>query len=231
MIRDEADENLPRIHSTKFMAVALMAVGGFVNAYTFIQRGGVLAAGQTGNIIFMSVNVVNHDFLGVKTKLATMLAFALGCFIEQILKETHRYHYWRISALLVEMLVFFVVGWLPKSTPNMIVGPALAFVMAMQTTAFSDIQGMGYNNVFTTGNIKKSMVTLATYLVTGRRKQLRTSLTYLELVLGFAFGAMISALLQNIYAEATIWWASALVALIAVGYGIAIYQRNKNYYQ
>ncbi|MCY9807552.1 YoaK family protein [Lentilactobacillus senioris] len=217
-------ETLTELYSTQFMANALVAIGGFIDAYTFVQRGGVMAAGQTGNIIFMSVNVVNRDFLGVKTKLATMLAFALGCFIGQIIKEVHKTHYWRIPTLILETLVFFIVGWLPTSLPNVAIVPALAFVMAMQTTTFNEIEGQGYNNVFSTGNLKKSMVGLASYLFTKNRKQLKSGLTFLGLVLSFAIGAMISAVMQNYFGLATIWWACGFLALLTIGYMIAIYR-------
>lgn len=217
-------ETLTQIYSTQFMANALVAVGGFIDAYTFIQRGGVLAAGQTGNIIFLSVNVVNHDFLGVKTKLATILAFAIGCFIGQIIKEVHVTHYWRIPTLVLETVVFFAVGWLPKSLPNGIIVPALAFVMAMQTTTFSEIEGQGYNNVFSTGNLKKAMVGLSSYLFTKNVKQLKTGLTFLGLVISFAIGAMLSAIMQNYLGVTTIWWACGFLALLTIGYALAIYK-------
>lgn len=216
-------EILPKIYSTQIMANALVAIGGFIDAYTFVQRGGVLAAGQTGNIIFLSVNVVNRDFLGIKTKLATMLAFALGCFIGQILKEVHQTYYWRIPTLILEIIVFFIVGWLPNSLPNVAIVPALAFVMAMQTTTFNEIEGQGYNNVFSTGNLKKSMVGLASYFFTKNPKQLKSGLTFLGLVLSFAIGAMISAIMQNYFGLATIWWACGFLALLTVGYAVAIH--------
>ena len=219
-------ESLPEIYSTQFMANALVALGGFIDAYTFVQRGGVLAAGQTGNIIFMSVNVVNRDFLGVKTKLATLLAFALGCFIGQVIKEKHRTHYWRLPTLILEIVVFFIVGWLPTSLPNVAIVPAVALVMAMQTTTFSEIEGQGYNNVFSTGNLKKAMVGLASYMFTGSNKQLKIGLTFLGLVLSFAVGAMLSAVMQNYFGLATIWWACGFLLLLTIGYTIAISVRG-----
>ena len=46
------------IEQAKEMAAALTFCGGFIDAYTFIQRGQTLAAGQTGNIIFAYQGVV-----------------------------------------------------------------------------------------------------------------------------------------------------------------------------
>ena len=40
---------------SKFFACLLTFCAGFVDAYTFIERGGTLVAGQTGTVVFLSV--------------------------------------------------------------------------------------------------------------------------------------------------------------------------------
>ncbi|PWF99631.1 DUF1275 domain-containing protein [Levilactobacillus bambusae] len=206
-----------------------MMVGGFIDAYTFVQRGGILAAGQTGNIIFTSVNIANQDFNGVTAKLVTICAFAFGCFLGEIIRKKHRTHYWRVPVLSLEVIIFAVVGILPRSLPNIAIVPLLACVMAMQTTVFSQIEGRAYNNVFSTGNIKKAMVGLANFVTTHDHHQLTTALIFLQLVVCFALGAMVSAILQNRWGVTTIWWASGLLAVLTVGYAIAIYVRGQRY--
>ena len=47
------------------------------------------------------------------------------------------------------------VGFIPASIPNIYIIPPLAFSMAMLTTAFGKIEGEGYANTFSTGNLKK----------------------------------------------------------------------------
>ena len=46
------------IHTTEtiYIASILTMVGGFVDAYTYITRGGVFAYAQTGNIIFFAMD-------------------------------------------------------------------------------------------------------------------------------------------------------------------------------
>ena len=43
-------------------ALLLTFAGGFVDAYTFIYRGGVFATMQTGNLIKLFVNLTNGVF-------------------------------------------------------------------------------------------------------------------------------------------------------------------------
>ena len=66
---------------TKAFACLLTMCAGFSDAYTFICRGGTLAAGQTGNVIFLSVGLIGHQISDVEVKLATMLSFMLGIFL------------------------------------------------------------------------------------------------------------------------------------------------------
>lgn len=200
--------------------MSLTFIGGFIDAYTFVQRGGVLAAGQTGNLIFLSVDIAQHDLPGVFTKLLTVLFFILGVGSVRLLAYRLRpvSHYWRLVTLVMVFLICLVVGALPKSAPNALVMPALAYVMAMQTTAFSDIAGHGYNNVFSTGNLKKATIALTDYIIYREAAELTTAKLYLGVVVSFALGAIVSALLQGWWGERTIWCASGLVLLVGSYY-------------
>ncbi len=44
--------NSNRPAESRQLACALTFCGGFIDAYTYIQRGHTLSAGQTGNVIF-----------------------------------------------------------------------------------------------------------------------------------------------------------------------------------
>lgn len=216
----------PNIFQLKEIAISLTFVGGFIDAYTFAQRGGALAAGQTGNIIFLSVDLANHNLPNLMTKLLTILSFIFGVFIVGCLKHrSKRSHYWRLTFLVLEFLVCILVGFLPRSTPDSLVVPLLALVMAMQTTAFSQIEGQAYNNVFSTGNLKKAVNALTDYLFSKDKTTLQTSLIYGQLVLGFASGAVVSALLQPLFGVKTILINSVLLVIIGGYYIYLLHQR------
>jgi uncharacterized membrane protein YoaK (UPF0700 family) len=216
------------IFQLREIGLALTFIGGFIDAYTFVERGGVLAAGQTGNLIFLSVNIAQGDMTGVLTKLATVVAFMLGVVAVRILEyhvKPHS-HYWRSTILIAELVVCLVVSQLPHSVPNFAVTPPLAFVMAMQTTAFSYIAGRGYNNVFSTGNLKKATSAVATYWMTRDKKQLTTGIVYFELVFAFAIGAIVSALLQKVFNTQTIIFAAILVFIVGIYYDVMLFKRQ-----
>lgn len=216
-----------KLFQLREIAIGLTFIGGFIDAYTFVQRGNVLAAGQTGNIIFLSVDIARHNLPGVITKFATMVFFCLGIVAVELLKhKNNRSHYWRLVSLITEFIVCIIVGFLPKNISNLYVVPPLAFVMAMQNVAFDQIEGLGYNNVFSTGNLKKSVIAFVEYFYHHRTKNITIAKTYFELVLGFSSGAIVSALLQKWFFLKTIWFVLILLIIVGTYYTILLYRRD-----
>lgn len=135
-------------------------------------------------------------------------------------------HYWRLTTLWPGILVCLIVGYLPQTVPNVLIVPVLAYSMAVQNVAFSEIDGLGYNNVFSTGNLKKAVLALSHALLTHQSAQSKTALIYFELVLGFASGAVVSAASQKFFHVHTIWGATVLLVIIELIYAGLIFRRE-----
>ncbi|WP_295729444.1 YoaK family protein [uncultured Limosilactobacillus sp.] len=204
------------------LAVALTFSGGFVDAYTYIQRGHTLSAGQTGNVIFLASAMADHNFLGMLNRLSTFLAFSLGLAVVGFLHARLKTQYWRVICLFPILLICGVVGFLPRSIPNYYIVPTIAFGLAMQNGSFSKIQGMGYNNTFTTGNLKKSVVAWSAYFFGADDQQYTAAVNYLLLVLAFAGGAICSAMLQHLMGIRTIWLAIILLGIVNLNYVVKL---------
>ena len=70
------------------LGIMLALCGGFLDAYTYITRGGVFANAQTGNIVLMGINIAKGDFERVIHYVVPILAFALGILISEVIKAT-----------------------------------------------------------------------------------------------------------------------------------------------
>ena len=217
------------IAQTKEMAVALTFCGGFIDAYTYIQRGHTLAAGQTGNIIFFSASLANKNIMGMINRLSTILAFIFGLAIVTIIHSHTQSRYWRIFEMIPIMVVCAVVSFLPKSVPDYYVVPALAIGLSMQTGAFKKIEGLGYSNGFTSGNLKKTVIAWSEYYFDKDIDQREPARNYTLLVIAFATGAIISAVLQKYIGAHTLLIATALLAVINSFYGYMVYKRHKEW--
>lgn len=230
-MKEEYQNYIRRSHlyQLRELAIAFTFCGGFIDAYTFMERGGTLAAGQTGNIIFFGMNIAKHNLPGLATKVATFFAYILGLIVVTIISSKVKSKYKRIYCILPIMFVSVVVGFIPNTVPNFYIVPFLAFGIAMQTVAFNKVEGLGYMNTVSTGNLRKAVVAWTRYFVDHDSSQIKAGTNYLLLVVGFICGATVSAILDNFLKVHTIWVAAALLAVINFFYGMMVYHRDALY--
>lgn len=201
----------------RLFAIALTFCGGFTDAFTYIQCNHTLAAAQTGNIVFLSAALANHNLLGVVDRLASLIAFIVGLAVVSVFR-THIAHYWRVFCLMPILVIGIIVGGLPTSFPTYISVPAISFGLAMQNAAFTKIEGLGYSSVFTSGNLKKSVVAWSEYYFRHDQSQRQPALDYSVIVISFALGAIVSAQVQPFLHMKTIWLAVLIILIINVTY-------------
>ena len=190
---------------SKFFACLLTFCAGFVDAYTFMERGGTLVAGQTGNVVFLSVELIHHKTGEIEVKLATMLAFMLGIFLITVFHPIFEQSLWRVTSISPLVLICTLVGSMPNTVPNMFIVPPIAFCMGVVATAFGEVDGIVYNNSFMTGNIKKTMVAFGNFVRTSEKPYLKEGIFFVALLGSFITGAIISTYLIQFYALRTIW--------------------------
>lgn len=229
MIAISLDKYLTQnIYQFKEMAIALTFVGGYIDAYTFLERGGTLAAGQTGNLIFLASEVSHHNLDGGLLKIISVISFMIGVMFVSLIHAKIATRYWRLIALLPITMSSITVGFIPASIPNIYIIPPLAFSMAMLTTAFGKIEGEGYANTFSTGNLKKAVIALSEFIINKDKVQLSKSLLYIRIVISFVVGAIISALLQKYMGIYTILIAAFILISVLIFYSFLIYRRERN---
>lgn len=196
---------------SKFFACLLTFCAGFVDAYTFVERGGTLVAGQTGNVVFLSVEMVHHETGEIEVKLATMLAFMLGIFLLTVFQRFFEKSWWRLATVLPLVLTTALVGFLPSQVSNLYIVPPLGFCMGVVATAFGEVDGIAYNNSFMTGNIKKTMVAFGNFARDKEKSYLQEGLFFVALLTSFVTGAIFSTYLIQIYQLQTIWLVAILL--------------------
>lgn len=220
--------NRKNIYQLKELAIALTFCGGFIDAYAFMERGHTMAAGQTGNIIFLGIDIAQHNVPGLLAKILSLIAFIAGTAVAVWISHFKNIRYWRIYCVIPLIITCFVVGCFPDSAPSALTVPPLSFGLAMQCAAFDKIEGQAYNNIFSTGNLKKA-VTLLVNQHFKRDGELREqAITYLGLVFGFMGGTICSAICDIYFGAYTIWGASILLIILMFCYFILIRHRARD---
>ena len=204
------------------LATILALTGGFMDAYSYLMRGGVFANAETGNIVLMGISLAQGEWQRAFYYLIPIVAFALGIYAT----EKARIHvgervmiHWREAVLWVEVFLVFIAGFIPQEG-NPAVNSMIAFICAMQIEAFKKIRGKAYSSTMCTGNLKSGTELLCSAEHKGNWKKRREGLHYYWIDLVFLGGASLGVLCCNLFAERAIWFcmASLLAAILFIMY-------------
>lgn len=177
-------------------AVFLSLSGGLQDAYTYLCRGGVFANAQTGNIVLLSVHLLEGEFGRAFHYLIPLLFFAFGVFAAELIRERgehiRRFH-WRQVIVVIEIALLFLVAFLPENM-NMLANGLVSFSCAMQVQSFRKVDGFGFSSTMCIGNLRSGMEALCVWMRTKDPQVGRKARKYFCIILLFAIGAGIGGL-------------------------------------
>ena len=173
----------------------------------------MFANAQTGNIVLLSANIMDGRWDKVLHYLVPLCAFALGVLAAEKMREhfqaMQRLH-WRQLVVLGEVLLLFVVGFLPQSQ-NLLANAIVSFSCAMQVQAFRKVNGYAFASTMCIGNLRSGMDALVAFGHTHDKNALWKSLQYFAIIFIFALGAGIGTQCVGIFGERTIWLSCTLL--------------------
>lgn len=202
--------------ATLRFAVLLTLTNGFLDAYTYIVRGGVFANVQTGNVILFAIEMRHRHFGNSLAHLWPILAFLAGVLLSAHIKsgrmEKLVSHPLRWT-MAFQALAFTIVGFVPTSVPSSVVTIPISFLAAMQFTLFRNIGDLTYVAVATTGNLMR-FVESGYSLVVDKDESARLGFkVYGILICAFAGGAVAGAFSSEQWGHQAVWLPAAFLAV------------------
>ncbi len=201
------------------LGMLLAAVGGFLDAYTFISRNGVFATSQTGNLVLLGVKMAQGQWVQGVRHIPPIIAFVAGVFASQVFKQP------RITqilpdptrtVLLVEMIVLTVVGELPKSVSNMVVTVMIAFVSSVQISSFRKLLKWQYNSAMVTGNLRTAAEAAYIAFFSHDRQAAKQSFNFFSIIFSFLAGALLGTISTLYLGTKAIWITSGILIIALV---------------
>ena len=210
------------------VAYVLTLVGGYLDAYTYFERGGVFANAQTGNIVKLGIALANGTHDRYLFYLIPILAFALGIptalAIESGLKR-RGLRLVRRSVLCVEICALAIVALLPLGDNwDMAANCLVTFVSALQFETFKTFHGEAINTMMSTGNLKKCMDNLYAGITCHDSDKLRSAAIFASVICVFTMGAFLGTRVCDVLDRAAVLPA---IALLALAIGIITVLRGK----
>ncbi|MEN6418736.1 MAG: YoaK family protein [Clostridiaceae bacterium] len=204
--------------SESFPVGALLALaGGFLDAYTYLSRGGVFANAQTGNMVLLGIRLAERNWSGAARYLIPIFAFAAGVLLAEWIQHKLKHRtdvHWRQAVLLLEIMLLLVIGFVPDGDWNGAVNIAVSFVCALQVEAFRTMHGLAYATTMCTGNLRSGTESLFLYLQTKNRVLLQNGMKYYAIILIFILGAVLGVFLTGWLAERAVWIPAGLLLLV-----------------
>lgn len=210
-------ENRISTHESFSVGALLALAGGFLDAYTYLSRGGVFANAQTGNMVLLGIRLAERNWSGAVRYLIPIIAFAAGVllaeWIQSALKNRANIR-WRQAVLLLEIALLIVIGFVPDGSWNWAVNVAVSFVCALQVEAFRTMHGLSYTTTMCTGNLRSGTESLFLYVQTRNRVLLSNGIKYYAIIVVFIVGAVFGVFLTGWMAERAVWVPAGLLAIV-----------------
>ncbi len=208
------------VASTLACATLLAAAGGLLDAVVYLNHGHVFANAMTGNVIFLGIAAMGHDWGQILPHVAPILAFLAGVIASHLLRGVPLRN-GTILTLSLEIVALFAIGFLPRETPQLTYTITIAFVSAFQVTTFRRVGRFTYNSTFVTGNLRDMAEGAFDHYFAvdpaqreiGRAKSVKLGLICACFLAGAAAGAFVAPR----FPAHAVWFAEpALLAVLAI---------------
>lgn len=201
------------------VGVGLAFVGGFLEAYTYILRGGVFANAQTGNMALLAINAAQGEMILAAYYMIPIFAFFLGVCVTEFIKQRvtqAQWKSWEHIVVCLEAAALAVIAFLPLETPDAVVNVAVSMICAMQTNTFRKTRGMPYATTMCTGNLRSASAHLFVSLKLRDARAFRNSLRYLFIIASFCAGCFAGTLLVRMWAQYSALVCSLILAVVCI---------------
>jgi uncharacterized membrane protein YoaK (UPF0700 family) len=200
---------------TLWFALLLTLANGFLDAHTYIARGGVFANVQTANVIFGAIATSEGKWSAALNHVWPLLAFIVGMALASHIKSGRVERFlphalrWTIG---VQAVALGVIGFVPADVPHSYVTVPISFLAAMQIGLFRNIGDLAYMPVATTGNLMRLMESWYDAFVEKNTGSRRAFGVYAALISVFGLGALVGAFASVAWGVHAIWLPAGFLA-------------------
>lgn len=196
------------------LGVLLALAAGSVEAYS-LTTFRTFAGAQTANLVQLSVGLADLDWAQVGRFAVPITTFVVAALAAQLLHipsvvRVVRYPY-RV-ALTLELAILLLLGALPQRIPLVLGTVLLTSAVAVQATTFRRLRDVGYSTTFTTANLMTLITSVHTTVRERNHEHGRRARTIAAIVVSYASGAVVGAIVTRWLGHHGAWFPAAVVA-------------------
>lgn len=188
-----------RIHPTQSLriAVTLSLLGGYLDAFCYLNFDGHFASLQSGNIIMLTVNLFNHHFATALSYLIPLATFVLGAGCNYICRHhfpENQTYVWQELSLIIELIGFFICGLFASTLNEHILIGIMAFFAAIQADTLNSVHGVTYAAIMSTNNLKTLGSSIGEFFLTRQKSALRNTINFAAIIFAFFIGTVLATI-------------------------------------
>lgn len=190
------------------LGVMLAIVGGILEAYTFVGRGGVFCNAQTGNMALLGIEASKGEWAQALRYIPPILAFILGIIVAEAIKrfpELPFIHDSERAILILEIVILFIIGLIPKTVPNIFINVTISFVASVQVSSFRTLVDAPYATTMLTGNLRSASSAAYNAFTKKDAESAIRAIRYFAIIFSFILGAFIGGLLTILIGVKAVW--------------------------
>lgn len=186
-------DNQEDVESVRAGVLLTMSIG-ILNACTYVTRGKVFASSQSGNLLYLGLDLAQGDFSKVPKYLFPPLMFALGVIIAEHYHDKPNYPQWRRKPFYLEIVLIVLATFLPNSW-NALANPIFGLCCGLQTITFRKIRSTPVATVVINGSFQNSFVHWTRWFHLGDRDDAFRGWLYTLIVISYVGGIAIGGFL------------------------------------
>ena len=206
--------------SDSFLVGALLALtGGFLDAYSYLTRGGVFANAQTGNMVLLGLRLSEQRWSEAFHYFLPILAFAAGVLLAEWMKSVFQHKHllhWRQIVIAIECALLFGIGFIPSGGWNPYVNIAISFICALQVESFRKMHGLNYASTMCTGNLRSGTEQLFLAIHKKDGVHFQNAVKYFSIIFVFIVGAVVGFFSSDSFGVRAIWIPLTVLVLVFV---------------
>ncbi|NLZ49897.1 MAG: DUF1275 domain-containing protein [Clostridiales bacterium] len=161
----------------------MCSLGGFLGGYAVLCRGN-LASAQTLNMIDIVLDMVGRNKYELFLRILALFLYIMGIELVEILSKKTQINLQRYS-ICVDMAGLLVLIMIPKEA-NVLVGVLpIFFILSTQWSVFHGVRGYNSATIFSTNNLRQTVLAINEYAFGRDRKELKKALYYINTLFWF----------------------------------------------
>lgn len=199
-----------------YVFLSLAAVGGFLEAYTYLLHGGVFCNAQTGNLVLLALALFGGRFASAAHYLFSILAYLAGIFVSVFLSRALKGTRAHVVVTAAELAAFIAVAFIPSGASDWYTYVSVSFICALQYNVFTVCRGAALSTTFCTNNLRQAAINLYKGAAEKDKASLAKSGIYALVILFFALGAVLGAFASEKLGNYSVLLCSAILLPVCV---------------